>query len=195
MLRTALSTWWRKAAAVCPLRLSIAVLALPSVLTLLGGCGFHPLYGVDAIDPDVERELASIRVDPIKDRQGQLVRNALLTDLSPHGEPQQERYRLEVFLQVSEGQEAISTDTTSTRDVQSFGVTYRLYDGRTAIAAGHFTPVFSFNFLQQHYSNVAALDDVRQRAGQDIADAIRDRLANYFSAAKEAAAKRASAAR
>jgi LPS-assembly lipoprotein len=169
--------WWPKASS---LRFPGILIGLLS----LAGCGFHPLYGENAIDPKIAEEMASIRVDPIKDRQGQLIRNALVTALTPHGEPYQTRYHLQVLLLLTEGQEAISADTTSTRDVQNIAVTYRLYEGETAVAAGTFTQVYSFNFLQQHYSNVAALDDVRRHAGEDVAEEIHNRLANYFTAAK-----------
>ena len=181
--------WWRRAA---------GLLLIQALGLALSACGFRPMYGVNSYDPDVAQELAQIRVEPIKDRQGQLIRNALANALSPSGEPVHWRYHLDVFLQVSESQEAISSDNTSTRDAHSVHVTFRLYDGNTAIVAGDFTQVSSFNFLQQHYSNIAAEEDVKNRAGPDIANEIRNRLAAYFITTRiirdtEAAKKQATA--
>jgi LPS-assembly lipoprotein len=171
--------WWRK--------------ALLPLLLALAGCGFHPLYGENAVDPNVSAELASIHVEPLRERQGQLIHNALLTALSPRGEPERARYHLAVALTFSEGQEAISADTTSTRDVQNIGVTYRLYDDKVAIAAGTFNEIYSYNFLPEHYSSVAAETDIQRRAAETIANEIRNRLAGYFTQAY--AAKAAEAAK
>jgi len=49
-------------------------------LGALAGCGFRPLYGAGesgAISPRAQEELAKIRVAPINDRNGQLLRRAL----------------------------------------------------------------------------------------------------------------------
>jgi LPS-assembly lipoprotein len=160
---------------------SLAVL-LPSLLWL-GGCGFHPLYGQASFDPQLREELAEIRVDPLFDRQGQLLRNALLTDLNPAGEPAKPRYHLAVALAVTESQQALQTDQTATRDVLYYNILFRLYEGSTAITAGTFHQVFSYDFLQEHYANVTAAADIQQRAATAISAEIRNRLAIYFAQA------------
>ncbi len=149
--------WWSRAAAVVLLTLAVA------------GCGFRPLYGSRAVDPYVGPEMGSIYVAPLPDRDGQLVRNALLDRLNPKGEPQQPRYRLEIKLTVTEAQVALQKDETATRAQVGYGVDFTLFEGMVALTRGGFTRTFSFDYLNQQYSNISARDDVRRRAAEEIA--------------------------
>ena len=173
--------WWPKPA-----------LALLLIALALAGCGFHPLYGKQGVDPDVSEELAAIQVDPIRDRQGQLIHNALLKALTPEGTPAKPRYHLLVAYTVTEAQQALQTDNTATRDVLYYKVLYRLYEGSTAVTAGTFPKTFSYNFLSEHFANIAAQGDVQERAAEAICEEVRNRLAIYFTTAAE---KRAQAAK
>ncbi len=160
---------------------TLRILTAATVLLLLGGCGFHPLYGQSALDPAVMQELASVHVDPLRDRQGQLIHNALLTSLSPRGEAAQARYRLVILLTINEAQQALRTDDTATRDVLYYNITFYLYEGPTAVTAGTFSQVYSYDFLQEHYADISAQEDVQRRAASAIANEIRNRLAAYFT--------------
>jgi LPS-assembly lipoprotein len=187
--------WWysqHRTGRLAALRLAFAVGLMALGLT---GCGFHPLYGKSAADPEVLQKLASVQVTPMQDRQGQLMRNALVTDLNPLGEPVHPRYRLVVTLTVTETQQALRTDDTATRDIVNYTIVYWLYDGETRIAAGSFTQMFSYDFLEEHYANISAADDIHHRAAQSIADEIRNRLAAYFDKAAEVKAQTASPAK
>jgi hypothetical protein len=46
---------------------------------------------------------------------------------------------------------------------------------------GVFNRMFSYDFLEEHYSNVSAADDIAHRAATAIAEEIRTRLAAYFA--------------
>jgi LPS-assembly lipoprotein len=163
--------WWRK---------PLLTLALPLALA---GCGFHPLYGKQGVDPNVAEELASVQVDPLRDRQGQLIHNALIKALTPDGTPAKPRYHLMVAYTITEAQQALQTDATATRDVLYYKVLYRLYEGSSAVTAGTFPKTFSYNFLAEHFANIAAQTDVQQRAAEAICEEVRNRLAIYFSTA------------
>jgi LPS-assembly lipoprotein len=163
--------WWRK---------PLFALFLPLAL---GACGFHPLYGKQGVDPNVAEELASIQVDPMRDRQGQLIHNALIKALTPDGTPAKPRYHLMVAWTITEAQQALQTDDTATRDVLYYRVLYRLYEGPTAVTAGTFPQTFSYNFLSEHYANIAAQSDVQIRAAESITQEVRNRLAIYFTTA------------
>ena len=160
----------------------------PFLLVALAGCGFRPLYGTRAGDPRVTAELASIYVQPLPDRDGQLVHNALLVRLNPGGEAQQMRYRLETTVTVNEGQVALQKDETATRANVSFATAYTLYEGDIALTTGHISRTFSFDYIPQQYSNISARSDVARRAAEEIANEIRDRVAAYFLAAAKARA-------
>jgi LPS-assembly lipoprotein len=136
-------------------------------------------------------ELASIQVMPLTDRQGQLLHNALLTDLNPKGEPIKPHYRLVISLSTTETQQALRQDDTATRDILNYSVTFWLYEDKTRVVTGSFSQMFSYDFLQEHFANVAAADDIRHRAAQATADEIRNRLAAYFAKAAEVAREKA----
>ena len=151
----------------------------------LSACGFHPLYSKNGADPNIREEFAGIQVDPLKDRQGQEIHNALIKTLTPAGQPAEPRYHLFVTYQVTESQAALSTDETATRDVMRFLILYKLYEGNTVLTSGTFPEVFSYNFLQEHYANVGVQADIRARVSDQIAMEVHNRLAIYFTDAAQ----------
>ncbi|MCM0018644.1 MAG: hypothetical protein NBV67_01485, partial [Tagaea sp.] len=64
---------------------------------VLAGCGFEPLHRTTARGSAAD-SLAAIRIDPIADRSGQILRNYLLDRLSPRGTPARPDYVLRVRL-------------------------------------------------------------------------------------------------
>lgn len=152
---------------------------------LLASCGFRPLYSKDSFNPAVMSDLASVQVAPLADREGQLIHNALLTDLNPRGESAKPRYRLVVSSGITETSQALRTDDTATRNLVTYTVTFWLYEGSSRVLSGSFSQMFSYDYLEEHYANISAADDIHHRAGQSIADEIRNRLAAYFAKAAE----------
>jgi LPS-assembly lipoprotein len=152
---------------------------------ILSGCGFRPSYGLYSVDPDILSELSSISVDPLRDRLGQLISNSLLADLRSNSNSAKNRYHLNILIQQSTNQIAISSDQTSTREAQNYSITFRLYEGDKAIVAGTFVKIFTINLLQSNYSNEISIENNRLRAAQEISSEIRNRLIAYFSKASE----------
>ncbi|HLN25914.1 MAG TPA: LPS assembly lipoprotein LptE [Patescibacteria group bacterium] len=150
------------------------------LLLSLTACGFRPLYGTKSVDPGTVAELASVSIRPLDDRQGQMIHNALLTRFNPRGEPLKPRYDLWVTYTVSEGQSALRTDDTATRNTLFFAVTYRLLEKGVAIVIGNVTKQVSYDFLTQHYADVSADEDMRRRASEMLAEEVRNRIAAYF---------------
>ncbi len=173
--------WWRK---------PLLTLVLPLAL---GACGFHPLYSKSGSDPNLSDEMAQITIQPLRDRQGQEIHNALIKTITPEGPPEKSRYTLYVAYTVTESSAALATDETATRDVMRFNVIYRLYESGTTLTAGTFPEIFSYNFLQEHYANVSAQSDIMTRVSDQIALEVRNRLAIYFTNAAEQKAKAAAA--
>jgi LPS-assembly lipoprotein len=171
-------------------RKPLLTLVLPLAL---GACGFHPLYSKSGPDSAMREEMASITIQPLRDRQGQEIHNALIKTITPDGPPEKSRYTLYVAYTVTESQAALATDETATRDVMRFNVIYRLYEGGTTLTAGTFPEIFSYNFLQEHYANVSAQSDIMTRVSDQIALEVRNRLAIYFTTAAEQKAKAAAA--
>lgn len=83
-----------------------AFLAAP--LLALGGCGFQPVYGPGGErnaaagpagrDPRLRDEMAAVRVAPMYERSGQLMRRALQRSFEGSQPGQQGRYALDVSL-------------------------------------------------------------------------------------------------
>ena len=165
--------WWPR----------LALLAVAA----LAGCGFHPLYSRSSGDPRIAPEMASVYVSPIADREGQLVRNALLGRLNASGES---RYRLEVTVIESESPVLLQSDQTASIDDVSYNASFTLYEGTTVLTKGTASRTLSFDFLNQQYSNISARSFIERRAAEEIATQIRDTLATYFlraAAARKAA--------
>lgn len=175
--------WW-------PRRAGTALAALLLVAGL-GACGFRPLYGEHAANPVVSDELASVRVEPLRDRQGQLIHNALLTNLTPRGESEHPRYLLVVRPSITESQQSLRKDDTATRNVLFYHVGYYLYEGQTVLTAGTIDKVYSYDFLQEHYANISTQEDVQRRAATAVAEEVRNRVAAYFTKAAEVRAQAA----
>ena len=101
---------------------------------MLGGCGFEPLYG-ERRDVNVVGELAGVRIAPIPDRGGQVLRNFLLDQIKPRGTGSG-AYTLAVELREPQQEIGILRNDTATRIAYSAIATYTLADagGRLLIA-------------------------------------------------------------
>src|SRR3546814_11639100 len=80
----------------------LAAAAAIAPLAGLAACGFQPLYGSDGRrnlgDESVAASLATVRIDPLRDRAGQHMHNFLPDRLNPEGQPVSPRYLLQLQL-------------------------------------------------------------------------------------------------
>ncbi len=147
----------------------------------LAGCGFEPLYGRH--NRPAIAHLAAVKIDPISDRIGQVLRNALLARMSPAGEPKRPLYRLQVTVSQSSSALAIQPDDSITRYNLRLTARFRLYD----IASGRLlykdstTAVGSYNAVQSDFANLSAERDTATRAAEEASQEITILLALYFS--------------
>jgi len=159
---------------------------------LLAGCGFHPLYGVpDTPGGTMQGTLRSIYVEPVSERLGYQLRNALIDFLDAKGDPVGAVYRLRVTL--SQKSEAIGvqsqtapggvTQTAITRYNDRLVAEYELLDAKTGaiVAKGTETGLSSYNVLSSPYATLAVQQDADRRAAEDIADRIRVDIAVHFA--------------
>lgn len=157
---------------------SIAGLAL---VFALAGCGFHPLYGPRKTS-GTAAAIASIQIDLIKDRKGQVLRNFLLDRLSPNGAPTHPRYVLRVTLIESRQELGIRKDETATRANLRTVATFQLLKPglNKPLFKGHSESTNSFNIVDSDFATLVAEGDARQRAARRLSDEIATRLAIYF---------------
>ncbi len=160
--------WWRNG------------LLAAGTLLALSACGFRPMYGRYSADPAVNLQLAGVTVDPIAERAGQLLHNALLTELNPRGEPAKPVYHLQVILTYSDNPLATSREDDATRNVVAYTAIYKLFKDRVVIAQGIDTSNVSYDFLVEHYADITAESDIQKRSAKLLAQEIRNDLAAYF---------------
>ena len=172
-----------------PPRRRVLLLGLPAAL--LAGCGFEPVYGDRTVTnpapgkPQTVRvsdELSAIWVEPIPNRVGQMMRNALIDRINGTYEPSQPRYRLEVRLQELKQALLERRDTLETATNLILIASYRLKapDG-SALATNKSRTVVLYNQLTSPYATIAAEDFARERAVQLTAEDIRLRLSLFIA--------------
>jgi len=144
------------------------------------GCGFRAIHATSgaAVDTSpVGAELARVRIDPLPNRVGQQVRNALVERLSPRGEPADPDYVLKVDLSEYTSDIGYRKDGYATLGNLTLNAVIVLQrDGRTLLSDSAST-VASFDYLGPRYASVVMERDARERAAMQIADDIRGRVA------------------
>src|SRR3954452_15262253 len=109
---------------------AVCTRSLLIVAALLGSaCGFQPLYGEHAVGANASDQLAAIRIEPIADRSGQVLYNALRDGLNPLGLPSSPDYRLHVKLDETVEDLALRSDETATRVNIILTASYVLFSG------------------------------------------------------------------
>lgn len=99
----------------------------------VAACGFRPLYTGLGTDDSVSgqqliQETASIFIDEIPERAGQILRRTLADRLTPKGEPEVPHYRLFVKLSdASISEQAVRKDNLATRYEMVLSAHYKLY--------------------------------------------------------------------
>jgi LPS-assembly lipoprotein len=161
------------------------------VMLLVGGCGFRPMYGTPPPQSaPVAGELASIRIPPIPDRSGQLLRNQLERLLDPASTDTAARYTLSVSLKETVDTFAVERSGFASRASVEMTAHYTLSDDATGapVLSGTSRAVSAFNLLDNDFSTLVASGDARSRAVDQIAYEIRNRLAGHFVNAAPASA-------
>lgn len=158
-----------------------ALLLLAGALPALAGCGFSPLYGRGE-DGAVTAELAKIRVLPIANRSGQVLRNHLLDGLTPMGEPQKPEYTLQVVVEEANPQALSITRTdTTVRYGYSASIRYRLLgpDGADLMQAST-NGSSTYLATSSQFATVASHSNARERVMEDVANEIRGQVAAFL---------------
>jgi LPS-assembly lipoprotein len=147
----------------------------------LGACGFEPLHRTTARGSAAD-SLAAIRIDPIADRSGQILRNYLLDRLSPRGTLARPEYVLRVQLQEPRQTLALRRDDVISRVGYSAAANFHLAD-----AAGRriFTGTSSFTtdyeVTNSEFATLISAQNARDRVLELVGDDIRNQLAVFLT--------------
>jgi LPS-assembly lipoprotein len=157
------------------------------LLPLLAGCGFHPLYGDRAGDAPLEPLLASVAVDSVADRPGQMLTNELRDGFNPHALGVPKEYRLTVQLNKSQGLLMTRPDTSAARTdvrVTAKWTLIRLKDHVT-VTSGTSSAVVGYDVLANAYANQVSSDADLASALQEVSDDIQTNVALYLRRPKK----------
>ena len=162
-------------------------------MAVLTACGFEPLYVErksdekwyykGEFDTSITEELAQIKVAPIADRFGQLIRNDLLDNLTPKGIPADAKYRLEVYdIKKSVTEQAMRNDITATREKVRYTVQYRLFDASNnqELVKGNSIAYLGYDIMANPYSTTFAQKKIEKDAAKIIANDVSLRMGAYF---------------
>jgi LPS-assembly lipoprotein len=151
------------------------------IVSTLAGCGFQPLYGHKG-SVNASNELASIRIDPIRDRIGQELHNNLLDLFNPHGRPARPLYTLKVFLKFSSAIIAVSKEAIATRVNYNLTATFILYDAqsRKRVYSGSDQLITGYNILGSNFATKSSEINAQTRATRQAAFNIQTQVAAFF---------------
>lgn len=163
------------------------------LITGLVGCGFEPLYVERAqdqgwyyngkFDTSITDEMSGIKVEPIPDRIGQLLRNELIDRFTPKGEPQKPTYRLVINnINKSVVEQAMRNDITASRERVEYKINYYLYDVTTGkeLVKGDSLVYLSYDIMDNPYSTTFSQKKIEKNAAQILANDISLRMGAYF---------------
>jgi len=150
----------------------------------LGACGFQPLNTYQGSRDGVRATaaLSAISVPPIRDRNGQILRNALLVRLDPRGSPE---YALIVTVTESIGSALLSRDSSATRATLTISASFNLQgaDGVSVVAdtVRSTTRYDVVRNVENAFADIAGESAARKRVSDAVADQIIRRLGFAFA--------------
>ena len=147
----------------------------------LSGCGFEPLYGRFG-NSSIADELATIKVELIANRSGQILRNYLLDGLTPRGTPDRGAYTLRVELIEPLPQDlGITRNESVVRYSYSSVARFFLFDATTRqVFAGDASGLSSYEVTGSEFSTVSGQLNARDRVLEEIANEIKSQLGVWF---------------
>jgi LPS-assembly lipoprotein len=155
------------------------------VLSLLAGCGFKPVYGVNSAgkSPAAVQQFASIQIPIMPNRLGQKMRNLLIDSLHPSGAAGDYRYRLAVGITEAVVNLGLQQNSTSTRGQVRLTIKYTLVDDENGkvVLKETLRSSTGYNILINQFSSVLSQDDAETQGLQQIADDMTLHLALYFT--------------
>ena len=162
------------------------ILAASTAMLMLVGCSdVRPLYSTDSVGyaPSVQDHLADIKIPEPKDRLEQLIRNELISSMSPPGRPGNGQYSLDLNARGRIQNAYVATDSQVTRRIYFLQVSYVLTDsasGNQLYKSKTFSEV-AYDRVTSQFANLQAETNAEQRAATEVAQDIRTRLAAYFA--------------
>jgi LPS-assembly lipoprotein len=170
-------------------KISCLFLCLLAAPTLLNACGFQPVYGkhgaaASATGKTAETHLALTEIEIIPDREGQILRNALMDSFYRTGNPANPEYTLIVTpIQEQVVKLDITKTADSTRGQLRLSTQIKLINKQTGetLFQKAVLSTTSYNILASEFATRVSESSTRENAIKDLARQIETKLALYFS--------------
>lgn len=162
---------------------AVAAMLLIALGLALGGCGFRPLYGQIDGDSSVSDALASISIAEPDSRVAQLIRNELVSTISPAGSRPGGAYVLDIEPELKNELAIEEFNTDDIRRTVRLRAEFRLTDtlaGKVVYSGKTFSQV-SYDRVGAPFADLQAKTNAEERAAKEIGIDIRTRLAAYFA--------------
>lgn len=149
----------------------------------VGACTVQPVYGPTPGGGAVQATLASIEIEPVQDRVGQVVRNKLISELSGGRESANPAYRMKLTVsarQVGLGLTDVENAPTYSVNVSATYQVTRIDTDQVVLrSTAHATA--TYNTVNQAFANDRAKLDAENRAANSVAGDIALRVAGAVS--------------
>lgn len=159
--------------------------ALLAGLSLLGGCGFHPLLAPGSAGSKAAlAQLRTVFVPVMPERSGQLFREALQARLAGTGPSVAKRYQLNAPFTVSLEGLSIQQDTSTSRFRMTGSTSWSLLElapPQSVVTTGYARLLDGYdNINQQYLSTAFESEAATRRLADNLADRVVQQLAIYF---------------
>ncbi|MBM3508640.1 MAG: hypothetical protein FJX61_00680 [Alphaproteobacteria bacterium] len=153
-----------------------------AVSSWLAACGFQPLYAERPDAANVAAELGEIYMVAPKGRSELLLYNELRDRLTPAGEPERPRYRLDLTLTIIKQPLAFARDQTATRQNVTAAAQYALRDraDNSVVVTGAARAIAAYNVVRSEFGTLSAEQDAERRAVKEVGAEIHTRLGVFF---------------
>ena len=153
------------------------------LISMLGACGFQPLYYQDGERVSIRSDMRSVFIEPIEDRIGQELRINLKTTLNPTGANAEKKWNLKIVL--TESTQKIALESTSFSTRANLIVTARVdlsssISGSELSFSGQSKTISSYNIVDSDYADIVAERDAQSRAVVSLSNDIRRQLALWL---------------
>lgn len=164
--------------------------ALLSLLLLplsLSACGFSPVYGDysnSAQNQESSGVLSRINIAPLKDRDGQFLRNALIDRFYQEGYPQNPLYQLTLTpLIETESNFDITVESETTRRQLKISTSLDLIDLETGevVIRQNLTSISSYNVIESEFATRVSEQSVREAILRDLARQVEQRITLHLN--------------
>ncbi len=162
-------------------RIGLAVVLSAGLLA--SACQFRPLYGTAPAERSIAADLSTVDISRSGGRLVQLIRNRLISTMSPPGKVGVPRYRLELDPVEKTSSVFVRSNTEVDRLSYKLSVKYSLYDvgGRRIVHTGGTFSIVSYDRVDSEFANVRAYKDAREKAAVTVADDIRKDIASKLT--------------